>query len=51
MTSQNQIFSASVRPPANEQLHDLDTIASRLKVSSKTVRRMVRRAVCTAVGR
>jgi excisionase family DNA binding protein len=43
MTSQNQIFSASVEPPANEQLRDVETIARRLNVSSKTVRRMIDR--------
>lgn len=39
MTSQKQIFSASVRTPANEHLHDLDTVARRLNVSTKIVRR------------
>ena len=43
MTSQNQIFSASVESPANEQLQDVKTIARRLNVSRKTVRRMIDR--------
>jgi len=29
--------------PASEQLHDLDTIARRLEVATKTVRRMIAR--------
>ncbi|MFY9837150.1 MAG: excisionase family DNA-binding protein [Xanthobacteraceae bacterium] len=42
MTSQSQIFSASVEPPANEQLHDVKTIARRLNVSTKMVRGLIR---------
>lgn len=40
MTSQDQIFSA---PLANEQLHDVKSIARRLNVSIKTVHRLIRR--------
>jgi excisionase family DNA binding protein len=43
MTSQNQIFSAHATAPANDQLNDLDTIARRLKISIKTLRRMLAR--------
>jgi excisionase family DNA binding protein len=53
MTSQNQIFSAFVEPPANEQLHDVKTIARRLNVSIKTVRRLIKQGElgCYRVGR
>jgi len=42
MISQNRILPPSPRPPANEQLHDLNTIAQRLNVSIKMVRRLIR---------
>jgi excisionase family DNA binding protein len=40
MTSQKQVFSAL---PANDRLHDIDTIARRLDVSAKMVRRLIGR--------
>ena len=53
MTSQNQISSVSEESPANEQLHDVETIARRLNVSIKTVRRVIDRGElgCYRVGR
>jgi excisionase family DNA binding protein len=53
MTSQNQIFSASVGSPANEQLHDIKRIARRLNIATKTVRRLIDRGElgCYRIGR
>jgi excisionase family DNA binding protein len=53
MTSQNQIFSASVESPANEQLHEVERIARRLNVSIRTVRRVIDRGElgCYRIGR